>query len=408
MAEQPAREGQSSVVIFWWKGRLNYGFLLVAGEDNSFKPRRRGIGFVFMKSILTVCGGVVLACGLVFSGTTARGQAGENYEIYVSNERSDNVTVIDGATRAVVATIPVGKRPRGIHPSPDGKTVYVAVSGTPPEPPPKLDANGNPIFLKGHDDDDEDKNADKSADAIAMIDVAQRKVVGKLPGGSDPEQFAVSSDGTRLFISNEDVGTASVLSIATGKVEKIIPVHKEPEGVGIRPDGKVFYVTCETDGEIFAIDAATFKVITHFNVGGRPRSVDFLPDSTRAFIPSESAGQMHVIDAMNHVPLETLVLAKGSRPMCVKVSADGKKVYAGTGRAGTICVLDAQSHQVLNTIPAGKRPWGIIISPDGKFLYSANGPSNDISVIDIETEKEIQRIPAGTSPWGIVLVPKAL
>ena len=48
----------------------------------------------------------------------------------------------------VVATIPVGKRPRGIHASPDGKTVYVALSGTPVEPPPKLDANGNPISEK--------------------------------------------------------------------------------------------------------------------------------------------------------------------------------------------------------------------------------------------------------------------
>ena len=87
----------------------------------------------------------------------------------------------------LVATIPVGKRPRGIHLSPDGKTVYVAVSGTPPEPPPKLDANGNPIFQKGHDDDDDNKDADKSADGIAVIDVAQRKLkVGKLPGGFGP------------------------------------------------------------------------------------------------------------------------------------------------------------------------------------------------------------------------------
>jgi YVTN family beta-propeller protein len=402
----------SECCVFWWKKRRNYGFIPIAFgalaglEHNAFRLRRRRIGFAFMKTVLTVCGWGVLACGFVLLGTMARGQSGENYDIYVSNERSDNVSVIDGVTRQTVATIPVGKRPRGIHVSPDGKTVYVAVSGTPPEPPPKLDANGNPIFQKGHDDDDDAKNADKSADGIAMIDVAQRKLVGKLPAGSDPEQFALSADGTRLFISNEDVGTASVLNIASGKVEKIIPVHKEPEGAGVRPDGKVFYITCETDGEIFAIDATTFKVITHFNVGGRPRSVDFLSDGTRAFIPSESAGQLHVIDSINHQVLETIALPKGSRPMCVKVSPDGKKVYAGAGRAGTICVMDAQSHQVLNSIKAGKRPWGIIISPDGKFLYSANGPSNDISVIDLETEKEVQRIPAGSSPWGIVLVPK--
>src|SRR5580698_9572437 len=116
-----------------------------------------------------LCAAVAAAFPVVLQAAT--------YQIFVTNERSGDVTVIDGDNLKVTATIPVGKRPRGIHVSPDGKAVYVALSGTPPEPPPKLDANGNPIFLKGHDDEDDDKNADKSADGIAMIDVAQRKVV---------------------------------------------------------------------------------------------------------------------------------------------------------------------------------------------------------------------------------------
>src|SRR5687768_9725627 len=48
------------------------------------------------------------------------------YRVYVTNERSDDLSVIDPATHEVVATIPLGKRPRGIHASPDGKTIYVA------------------------------------------------------------------------------------------------------------------------------------------------------------------------------------------------------------------------------------------------------------------------------------------
>ena len=56
--------------------------------------------------------------------------AGE-YIIYVSNERSGDVSLIDGTSNEVVATIPVGKRPRGIHCAPDGKHVYVTLSGSP-------------------------------------------------------------------------------------------------------------------------------------------------------------------------------------------------------------------------------------------------------------------------------------
>ena len=247
-------------------------------------------------------------------------QAAAAYQVFVTNERSGDVTIIDGGDFKVVGTIPVGKRPRGIHVSPDGKTVYVALSGTPIEGPPALDAQGNPILKKNSkadDDDDDDSKADKSADGIGIVDVAQKKLTGKISAGSDPEEFVLSKDGTRIYVSNEDIKTASVINIASGKVEHIIPVGREPEGVGVTPDGKQFYVTCETGGEVFAIDTASFQVIGHFTVPVRPRSVDFLSNAAVGFIPSESKGLLNVIDTANHQVLKAVDLPAGSRPMKV-------------------------------------------------------------------------------------------
>jgi YVTN family beta-propeller protein len=329
-------------------------------------------------------------------------RAAGSFLVCVSNERGGDVTLIDGATRQVIASIPVGKRPRGLHPSPDGKLLYVALSGSPISGPPQLDAQGNPILKKG--DDDDEKNSDHSADGIGVVDLQQKKFLRKIPAGSDPEQFAVSADGSRLFISNEDVATASIVNVASGKVEHIIPVKKEPEGVSLKPDGKLLYVTCETGGEIFVIDTALHKTVAQFTVGGRPRTVAFLPDGTRGFIPSESAGELHQIDAVNHKVLKTIKLPAGARPMGTAVSADGGKIYVTTGRGGTVCVLDTATLEVLGNIKVGPRPWGVALSPDGKYLYAANGPSNDISVVDLAEQKEIGRVKAGESPWGIAIV----
>jgi YVTN family beta-propeller protein len=334
------------------------------------------------------------------------GQAGQNYQIYVSNEKSGDVSVINGSDNRVLGTIPVGKRPRGIHASPDGKTVYVALSGTPITAPPQLDAKGNPIFQKGKDDDDDDgAKSDKSADAIAVLDVAKQKLTGKISAGSDPEEFSLSKDGTQLYVSNEDVKAASVIKIATGKVEHIVAVGQEPEGVATTPDGKRFYVTCEAGGDVYVIDAAGYTIVGHFKVNVRPRSMDFLPGGGIGFIPSESTGELNVIDTVNFKVLKVITLPPGSRPMSVKVAADGRKVYVSNGRAGTVSVLDSRTYELLNTIKVGVRPWGIALSPDGKFLYTANGPSNDVSVVDLEANKEIARIKAGSSPWAVAVVP---
>jgi len=58
---------------------------------------------------------------LIVSGAMLVRAESPDYFVYVSNERSGDISVIDGATDAVVATFKAGKRPRGIHAAPDGK-----------------------------------------------------------------------------------------------------------------------------------------------------------------------------------------------------------------------------------------------------------------------------------------------
>lgn len=345
--------------------------------------------------------------GILIPALTAwcavQAEADPGYDVFVTNERSGDVTVISGTDFAVLGTIAVGKRPRGIHASPDGQTVYVALSGSPIRGPPRLDEKGVPI----PDDDDDAEDADKTADGIGVIDVATRKLTGKISVGSDPEEFSLSKDGKQLYVTNEDVKTASVVDIATARVEHIIPVTEEPEGVTTTPDGRQFYVTCEAGGDIFVVDTSTYAIVAQFKVVGRPRTVDFIPGTGIGFIPSETTGELNVIDTAKPGVLKTITLPAGSRPMSVKVAPDASKVFLSNGRGGTVTVFDARTYEMLDTIKVGTRPWGIGISPDGRFLYAANGPSNDVSVVDLKTNKEVTRVKAGASPWGIAIVPKA-
>jgi YVTN family beta-propeller protein len=348
------------------------------------------------------------AMALTLLARSPIGHASQNYQIFVSNEKSGDVTVIDGNSNQVLATIPVGKRPRGIHAAPDGKSVYVALSGTPIAAPPQLDAKGNPIFQKARDDDDDDApKADKSADAIGVLDVALRKVTGRISAGSDPEEFSLSRDGAKLYVSNEDVKAASVIDIATGRVEHIVSVGQEPEGVATSPDGRHFYVTCEAGGDVYVIETAGYSTVGHFKVNVRPRTMAFLPEAGVGFIPSESTGELNVIDTVKFQVLKVIALPAGSRPMSVKTAPNGSRVYVSNGRAGTVSVLDSRTYELLNSIKVGVRPWGIALSPDGRFLYTANGPSNDVSVVDLEAGKEVARVQAGASPWAVAVVPTA-
>src|SRR5215831_2094866 len=79
--------------------------------------------YTLVRRQCTVCTRqLLLATGCWLLATTAFAQP----RAYVTNEKSDELSVIDTATDKVIATVKVGQRPRGVTVSPDGKRVYTA------------------------------------------------------------------------------------------------------------------------------------------------------------------------------------------------------------------------------------------------------------------------------------------
>ena len=333
----------------------------------------------------------VVSAILLAAGAVSVCAESQNYFVFVSNERSDDITVIDGASQEVVATFRVGKRPRGIHAALDGNRVFVTLSGS-PRMAPGVDENRAP--------------ADKTADGLGVIDPVARKLIDRWHVGSDPEQFAISRDGKLAFVANEDDASISIIDLSSGQIRGKVKVSEEPEGVGVNPANGEVYVTCEEKGEVFAIDPDAQRVVAKIETGGRPRSVAFLPDGSRAYVACENTGYVAAIDAKSHKLLSKIQLPTGSLPMGTAVSRDGKELYVSTGRCNAIAIIDTRKNELATIVPVGNRVWGIALDPSGTKLYTANGASNDVSVVDLKSRKELRRIKVGDGPWGIAVVPK--
>jgi YVTN family beta-propeller protein len=328
----------------------------------------------------------------LFGGGWADAKAPLDYVVYISNERSGDVTALDGVTFMPIATWPVGKRPRGLHLSPDGQTLYVAVSGS-----PRLGPGADPERARN-------AKADKSADGIAAIDTQTGVVRRKLDVGSDPEEFALSADGRTVYASNEDEARATAWDITTGKKIFTAIVSEEPEGVALHPTRAEVYVTCEALGDVFILDATTGAVRSSVRVGGRPRSVAFARDGALACVPVEGKAEVAIIDTASQRLVSTIaVRSPGALPMGAVMAHDGRELFVSNGRGNTVAVIDVERREVVATIPVGERAWGIGLSPDGKKLFTANGGSNDVSVVDVASRKEIKRVPVGDGPWGVAI-----
>lgn len=318
--------------------------------------------------------------------------------VFVSNENDGTVSVIDATTDRVVATIPVGKRPRGLCVSPDGRTLYVALSGSP---------KGGPGV-----DDDLLPPPDRSADGIGVVDLRSLSLVRTLESGRDPESFDLVDGGKRLVVSNEETGEASIVDVASGAVRSRVPVGREPEGVTTSPDGREVWVTSEEQDRIDVIEPRAGRALAAIPTGRRPRAVLFGRDGATAYVSNEQGASLSVIDARARRPLATIAIPREATapdqpplPMGLALDRGGNRLYVTTGRGQSVAVVDLASRRVVRTIGGvNGRPWGIAVAPDGR-IYTANGPSNEVAVIDPGSGTIVKRIPVGNFPWGVAIDP---
>lgn len=300
--------------------------------------------------------------------------------LFVSNERAGSIQVIDTGSDRVVGVARIGNRPRGLVVSPDGKRLYVAVSW----------------WRDG-------KHPRTGTERIAALSAPMLKPLRDYPAGTDPECVALSPDGQRLYLSNEDAGTASIVDAISGKVRATLVVGTEPEGVTASPDGKWVYVTAETSNVVSVIDAKKEQVAANILVDPRPRATIFTRDGTHAWVSAELGGSVTLIDTKRHRTLKRVRFGPTDKPVGMALSPDGKKLYVATGRGNGVAVVDTVAMKMIAKIPTGDRVWGLALTPDGRKLYAANSLSNTISAIDTATNRVVKTIRTEDGPWGLAM-----
>ncbi|MGY5129361.1 IPT/TIG domain-containing protein, partial [Streptomyces nigrescens] len=172
-----------------------------------------------------------------------------NGKVYVANNGSNDVTVIDSATDTVLATLPAGISPSAVAIAPNGR-VYVA-------------------------------NA--SSDNVTVIDSATDTVLAALPASTSPSAVAVAANG-KVYIANSGSNDITVIDSATNAVVATLPAGTTPSAVAVAPNGRV-YVANNGSNNVTVIDSATDTVLATLAAGSGPEAVAVAPDG-KVYVPN--------------------------------------------------------------------------------------------------------------------------
>ena len=323
-------------------------YLTASGGNGRHRARRETPGGrLLARTVAVLCVTAMAGLGLGGAAGGAPATPGDPASIYVTNQTTSTVSVVDPATNAIIATIPVGPGPEGIAVTPDGSKVYVANS---------------------------------FSDTVSVIDTATNTVVATVTVGSGPVGIAVSPDGSQVYVTNSHSGTVSVIDTATDTVINTIPVGFAPQSVVFSPDGATAYVANRDSGTVSVISTATGTVTSTIPVpGGTPRGVVVSPDGSTLYVP-DATDTVSVIDTATNTVVKTI--AVGSTPTGVAVSADGSTVYVTNYGSNTVSEISTATNTVTATVPGFHNPYGVTEAPPSAPLVitaTAHADTSNIS-----------------------------
>ena len=288
---------------------------------------------------------------------------------YITNSFPGSVLVIDTATNAVVATVPVGNSPRGVAVDSLGTRVYVVNS------------------------------ADNT---VSIINTLTNIVIATIGVGFAPIGVAVNTAGTRLYVTNSISNTVTVIDTSTNAIVTNIVVGGAPHGIIVNPADTRIYVSNFLSGTVSVIDIDNEinEVIATVAVGIGPEGLDVNPSGTRVYVANTTTNTISVIDTSTNLVVANT--AVGTNPQTVVVNPAGTKSYVTNyfaGTAGTVSVIDLSTNLTVgDPIPVGNGPIGASIDPLGAKVYAVNSMSGTVSVIDTETNRVTTSIIVGGNP----------
>ena len=264
-------------------------------------------------------------------------------KIYVANELSNNVTVIDGATNATIA-VPTGTIPDAVVVNPMTNKIYVAnyssdnvtvidgatnTTTTVPTGNTPGEMAVNPVTNKIYV---------RTAFGVTIIDGATNNTI-TVPTGQSPEAVAVNPVTNKIYVANLNSNNVTVIDGATNTTTTVV-AGTNPSAVGINPMTNTIYVTNETSDNVTVIDGAA-NTTTTVPVGSLPRSVVVDPVTNRIYAVNEGSDNVTVIDGATN----TTTTVPAGAPRVAAVNSVTNKIYVG-GDLNVTVIAPEVTHSV--------------------------------------------------------------
>ncbi|HTU80970.1 MAG TPA: GH92 family glycosyl hydrolase [Candidatus Acidoferrales bacterium] len=245
--------------------------------------------------------------------------------LYVANDASNTISVIDTVGEKTIATIKTGNGPNGVRLTADGRTLWFANSGD---------------------------------GTIESIDTATGRVSAPIAVGTNPRDVAITPDGTTVFVSLTGDNAVVPVDVATRSVQPAIAAGERPALMAMGPGGKRLYVAGMASNDVTPLDVVARRALTPIPAGIMPVAIAISPDGRVAYVTDYGNSLVTPIDLATGKAGPAI--HAGGAPYGVVFFAGGRSAAVIARRDNACVVVDVATGRVSPPIPLGNGPYTIV------------------------------------------------
>ncbi len=313
-------------------------------------------------------------------GMFAPAVAGLPPRVYVPDEQTGAVIVIDPLTFKIIGRFAVGARPEHVTPDWDLRRLYVNNS---------------------------------LANSLTIVDPRTGRPSG-VRTVPDPYNLYFSLDGSKAIVvldsrlSGSEYSGPRQLFFYDRHTWRLLKTLRIPwagaDHLDFSADGRYFLMSTEYAGWLVKVDVARTTVAGAVFVGGSPVDVRLAPDGQLFYVANQRLGGVSIIDAGHLRKVGFIRTGRGAHGLAI--SRDDRRLYVTNRQAGTLSVIDFAARKVVATWRISGTPDMIAVSPDGTQLWISNRYSGTLTVVDTGTGRVVVTIRVGGRPHGLAYFPE--
>jgi len=307
-------------------------------------------------------------------------------KLYVANQFSNSISVIDSSTDIIESTIQVDNFPYDLEVNPFNNRIYVT---------------------------------NRESNTVSVIDGSTNQRLSNINVGDSPVGISINPSLNMVYVTNLNSKSLSIIDSIDNKVTQTVKLNELVYGVAVNPLTNLVYISNLINNTLSVLDGNTNKIINKIAVENMPTAININYKTNLIYVTNYLSNSISIIDGITNKVISTIKVAKF--PVDAVVNPLTNKVYISHNGDDVVSIIDGITNKKIkelsvkssmnknsgNNDPILDIPIKVTfpliasklsINPNTNLIYMTNTVSNGVIVLSGQTDSIVVRLAVEINP----------